>query len=379
MQGRVLATGQRGGGAHQNDGVVTGCLAGDSQVSCLRLSFLVTAGDCFFHALLSFLSGGVGNLLRVLGILQLGGGGRVDDQQVLLGCGLDGFEFHFAERAVCLQTTGLIQSSGLPEALRYEHGVIRKVRVFARQDCLQIGGAQRHQVGILVGGLSLVFDGVVNHTGCVTDGGCLNVLNTLDLGGNFLRLGHGGGGLGLVVRAVLCLRRNRVLLIQGLGQRGAQHRVTGQHSRHDQGTHQHGTTGGDGALGRTQCVGERQLAGLGAGDRAEGTYQRRQYQRGEEEDRNTEQQRGPHHEKDGLIAGALTGTLVLSQHNQADTCGTEDQTQDRADLAGLAHLKVGVLAHRANGRDAQGASCRGERRQNRDDGADQGTDNHRGD
>ena len=38
-----------------------------------------------------------------------------------------------------------------------------------------------------------------------------------------------------------------------------------------------------------------------------------------------------------------------------------------------------MLAHRADGRDAQGASCRGERRQNRNDGADQGTDNHRGD
>ena len=280
---------------------------------------------------------------------------------------------------MCLQAAGLGQPCGFPEALRHEHGVIGKVRVFARQDCLQIGGAQRHQVGILVGGLSLVFDGVVNHTGCVTDGGCLNVLNTLDLGGDFLRLGHAGGSLRLVVRAVLCLRRNRVLLIQSLGQRGAQHRVTGQHSRHDQGTHQHGAAGGDGALGRTQRVGERQLAGLGAGDLTEGTYQRRQHQRGDEEDRNTEQQCGPHHEEDGLIAGTLTGTLVLSQHNQADTCGTEDQTQDRADLAGLAHLKVGVLAHRADGRDAQGASCRGERRQNRNDGADQGTDNHRGD
>ena len=169
------------------------------------------------------------------------------------------------------------------------------------------------------------------------------------------------------------------MLIQGLGQRGAQHRVTGQHSRHDQGTHQHGTTGGDSTLGRTQGVGERQLAGLGAGDLTEGTYQRGQYQRGEEEDRNTEQQRSPHHDGNGLIAGTLTGTLVLSQHNQADTCGTENQAQDRADLAGLVDFAVGVLAHRANGRDAQGASCRGERRQNRDDGADQGTDNHRGD
>ena len=215
----------------------------------LRLSFLVTARDCFFHALLSFLSGGVGYLLRVLGVLQLGGGGRVDNQQILLGFGFDGLEFHFAERAVCLQTAGLIQACGLPEALRHEHGVVSKVRVFSRQDCLQIGGAQRHQVSVLVGGLSLVLDGVVNHTGCVTDGGCLNVLNTLDLGGNFLRLGHGGGCLGLVIGAVLRLRRNRVLLIQGLGQRGTQHRVTGQHSRHDQGTHQHGTAGGDGALG----------------------------------------------------------------------------------------------------------------------------------
>ena len=117
-----------------------------------------------------------------------------------------------------LQAAGLIQSSGLPEALRHEHGVVGKVRVFARQDCLQIGGAQSHQVGILVGGLSLILDGVVNHAGGVTDGGCLNVLNALDLGGDTFRLGHGGGSLRLVVRAVLRLRRNRVLLIQSLGQ-----------------------------------------------------------------------------------------------------------------------------------------------------------------
>ena len=90
---------------------------------------------------LSFLSGGVGNCLRVLGVLQLSGGGRVDDQQVLLGFGLDGLEFQFAERAARFQSAGLIQSERVPECLRYEHNVVGKVRVFVRQDSLQVGGA----------------------------------------------------------------------------------------------------------------------------------------------------------------------------------------------------------------------------------------------
>ena len=168
---------------------------------------------------------------------------------MLLGFGLDGLEFQFAERAARLQTAGLIQSSGLPESLRYEHGVVSKVRVFVRQDCLQIGGAQRHQVSVLVDTLAFVLDGVVNHASGVTNSGCLNVLNALDLGGNSLRLGHGRSRLRLVVRAVVRLRRNRVLLIQCLDERCAQNRVASQHNRHHQGAHQHGAAGGDGTLG----------------------------------------------------------------------------------------------------------------------------------
>ena len=38
-----------------------------------------------------------------------------------------------------------------------------------------------------------------------------------------------------------------------------------------------------------------------------------------------------------------------------------------------------MLAHRANGRDAQSASCRGERRQNRHEGAEEHTHQDRGD
>ena len=193
---------------------------------------------------------------------------------MLLGYGLDGLEFHFAERAVCLQAAGLVQTGGLPESLRHEYGVVGKVRVFVRQDCLHVGGAQRHQVSVLLDALALVLGSVVDHTTGVTNGGRFYVLNTLGLRCNLFRLSHGGGCLVVPKRVVGRLRRNRVLLIQSLDERCAQHRVAGQHSRHDQGADEHGAAGGDGALGRTQCVGERELAGLGAGDRAEGTYQR---------------------------------------------------------------------------------------------------------
>ena len=177
----------------------------------------------------------------------------------------------------------------------------------------------------------------------------MNVLNALGLGGNLFRLGHGGGSLRLVIGAVLRLRRNRVLLIQRLDERCAQNRVAGQHNRHDQGTDEHGTAGGDGALGRTQRVGERKLTGLSAGDHAEGTYQRGQHQRGDEEDRNTEQQCCEHAEEDcGVTVAVRAGCLIKSSHNSDHATDGEEHAEDRADLTGLADFAVGVLAHRAN-------------------------------